>query len=377
MDKKILKAAYFKDRAFADTLKKVRNAERILVWGDEDPDGMTATAVLTDTLRKLHKYSDYFIPSRKTDGIGLNKKRLQQLLKKEYDLVITVDCGTVNIDEQEFLLDNNTDVIITDHHIPYRMPGRNVTLINTHKLKAHYFRHLSGSGVALILSVYLLKQLNGYTSYDKALNAMKRNIAIASIGTICDKVKIAGFNKIIEQYYYGLNEYLPLIGALLTPRISACGLFYQSKTSRLKNPIVEILLQENTGSAERRKLHSMSEQCRKQNQYIKRLINRETEKIDRKAEVIIHYNPRINHAYAGVLAGHICRELRKPVLIITRKGNVIAGEARSIKLNWVNVFNTFSKYFKSWGGHKNAAGFSMDIDNADSFINSINSKYNS
>lgn len=377
MDKKILKASYFKDRVFREALAKIKSAKRIIVWGDEDPDGMTATIVLSGTLRKLGKETDYFIPSRNADGVGLNKKRIKQILKKQYDMLITVDCGTVNIDEQQLLRNNNVEVIITDHHIPYRLPSDDVLLINTHTLKSPYFRDLSGSGVALILSVYLKKHMKKLHTYDRALYSLGSNIGIAALGMLCDKVKISGFNRYLKEYYNKNGKRVEHIGHMIGSDVNMCGLFYQSKTVRMKNPIVDIFLSNSVNGANRACLDSMARNCKKQQQYMEKIFVRETAKVNMNDSMILHYNPRLDPAFAGLLAGYICRASRKPVLVMTKKGKEMVGEARSINLNWMNVFKAYSKYFKTWGGHNNAAGFSMDRRDFKPFLNSISIKYNS
>ncbi len=378
MDKKILRADYFKDRVFSNALSMIKKSNKILVWGDEDPDGMTATIILVNSLKSLGFDTLYFIPSREKHGIGLHKKQLREFIKKGIDLVITVDCGTVNIEEQEYVRGEGINIIITDHHIPYRMPAAEIPLINPHKLKAEYFRNLSGAGVALIFAIYIEKQMMKYTTYDNVLKIKPHYSAMASIGTICDRVRITGFNRYISKMKRALDEYYPELSREELNGISLCSLFHQSKTYRNKSAIIDIYTKQHI--SERKKnilLSEMAQKGKKQIRYFQSLCKREIKKINKNDSIIVHYNPELKGIYAGIVASFISRKMQKPVLVIGKKGNELSGEVRSISINWVNILKQYSHYFTSWGGHKNAAGFSMDKKNVSYFIADISSQFNS
>ncbi len=373
MGKTVLGYKDFKDHAFKDALKIVKRSKKILVWGDEDPDGMTATTILLRALKDCGCEADYFIPARKSDGIGLNIKQLERILKKPFDLVITVDCGTSCTDEVEYLLKRNVSVIITDHHVPYKKTIEDVPYINPHIIKNRKFINLSGAGVSLIFSTYLRKHFFNKKSYTDALISDKKSIMLAGIGTVCDKVKTTGFNKYLEKEYSLLKQHYPILSSYLNNRMDLCGIFHQSKTIRNTNPIVNILTNNIENSEKSKKtIKRMRDQNKDEMLSFDKIYKKEIKKINKNAEVIIHLSNNINSSYLGLLAGRVAAAEKKPVLIIGKKGDEYAGEARSvIKFNWITLFKRFEKYFNSWGGHKMAAGFSLPKNNIDCFISDI------
>ena len=373
MGKTVLGYEDFNDHAFKDALSIVRKSKKILVWGDEDPDGMTATTILLRALKDSGYEADYFIPARKSDGIGLNIKQLNRILKDPFDLVITVDCGTSCTDEVEYLLRRKINVIITDHHVPYKKTIKDVPYINPHIIKTRKFKNLSGAGVSLIFSTYLRKHFLKKRSYTDALISDKKSIMLAGIGTVCDKVKTTGFNKYLEKEYSNLKQYYPTLSNYLKNKMDLCGIFHQSKTIRNTNPIVNILTNSTENSEKSKKaIKRMRDQNRDEMLSFDKIYKKEIEKINKNADVIIHVSNSINSSYLGLLAGRVSAAEKKPVLIIGKKGDEYAGEARSvIKFNWITLFKKFEKHFNSWGGHKMAAGFSLPENNIDCFISDI------
>lgn len=373
MGKTVLGYKDFEDHAFKYALNIVKRSKKILVWGDEDPDGMTATTILLRALNDSGYETDYFIPARKSDGIGLNIKQLNRILKKPFDLVITVDCGTSCTDEVEYLLKRNVNVIITDHHVPYKKAVKNVPYINPHIIKIRKFKDLSGAGVSLIFSTYLRKHFFNKRSYMDALISDKKSIILAGIGTVCDKVKTTGFNKYLEKEYSLLKQHYPILDSYLNNRMDLCGIFHQSKTIRNSNPIVNILTNNIENSEKsKKKIKEMRSKSKNEMLSFDKIYKKEIKRINKNTEVIIHISNSINSSYLGLLAGRVSAAEKKPVLIIGKKGDEYAGEARSvITFNWITLFKKFEKHFNSWGGHKMAAGFSLPEDNIDCFISDI------
>ncbi len=375
MGRKILEYSDFNDKYFDNAYKIIKKSKNILVWGDEDPDGMTATAVLVKALQLMNKKVNYYVPSRERDGIGLNIKKLKILMKKyKFDTLITVDCGSVNNNEIEFSLNEKKKVIITDHHVPYKTLVKKVPYINTHLLKSKKFKDLAGVGVSLILSTYIIKKHFKLYSYMKALHYINENIYISIAGTICDRVKIKGFNKYLYDYKDEFSNIFPDFDFCNNDYSCICGLIYMSKTEGLKNIIVDYFIK----NKESKKIIKQLNIKRKKNiKRIENLTERTLKKIDKNKKIVLYYNSKIHWSFIGVVASRISAELNKPVCIISKKDNYYVGEVRSdVKFNWIKILNRFSEYFINWGGHKQAAGFSIEKEQLNAFILDFNNFIN-
>lgn len=371
MDKKILNYRDFRHPYFKSALAKIESADNILVWGDEDPDGITATAIMLRSLRKTGKNVMYHIPSRKKEGIGLNRKKLKYFIdRREFDLLITVDCGSVNAEEIQYLNECGKDIIITDHHIPYKGRFDGVEIINPHILNNESFNHLAGAGVALIFAVYLEKHMLQFRQYNDVLETNEHYLALASIGTKCDRVKIGGLNQYIIQYIDMIYKYFPLLSDIEKDDI--CALVYQSKTERNRNPLVEIFTGRYSQKRSEQILKKLIGQKKRAVRKMERLKKQAFDKADTSGSVIIYIDRNMDGGFAGLIASALKDRYKKPSCVIARRNSDLIGEARSDgDINWVDTLSDFSDYFQNWGGHKEAAGFTIKEEKLDEFIDSI------
>lgn len=371
MDKKILNYTDFRHPYFKSALAKVRDADNILVWGDEDPDGITATAIMLRSLRRIGKDAIYHIPSRKKEGIGLNRKKLKYFIeKKEFDLLITVDCGSVNAEEIHYLNECGKDVIITDHHIPYKGRYDSVEIINPHILNNESFNNLAGAGVALIFAVYLEKHMLQLRQYNDALINNEHSLVLASIGTKCDRVKIRGLNQYITGYIDKIYKYFPFLEDIEKDDI--CGLVHQSKTERNRNPFVEILAGRYSLKRSAQTVRRLMDKKNRAEMKIERIKKQVFKRADTSGNVIIYIDRNMDGEFAGLIASALKDRYEKPCCVIARRNSDLIGEARSDgDINWVKTLSDFSDYFQNWGGHKEAAGFTIKEEKLDEFIDSI------
>ncbi|MFO8061435.1 MAG: DHH family phosphoesterase [bacterium] len=371
MDKKILNYTDFRHPYFKSALAKVRGADNILVWGDEDPDGITATAIMVRCLRRIGKNVIYHIPSRKKEGIGLNRKKLKYFIdRREFDLLITVDCGSVNAEEIQYLNECSKDVIITDHHIPYKGRYDSAEIINPHILNNESFTHLAGAGVALIFAVYLEKQILQFRQYNDVLADNEYYLVLASIGTKCDRVTIKGLNQSIIKYIDMTYKYFPVLAAVGEDEI--CGLVHQSKTERNKNPLVEIFTGRYSQKRAEQTVRKLVSRKKRAERKMERLKKQAFDRADASGSFIIYIDRTMDGGFAGLIASALKDRYKKPCCVIAKRNSDLIGEARSDgEINWVDTLSGFSDYFQNWGGHKQAAGFTIKEERLDEFINSI------
>lgn len=181
------------DRVVERVRRAIREAERVLVFGDFDADGLTGLAVLTRGLRSLGLDAAPYVPSRLAEGHGLSVAAIERARSEGRTLVITVDCGSSSPDEVEVARAVGIDVIVTDHHhVPDHAPDA-IAFVNPHRADSVYpDPHLAGSGVAFTVARLLVAELEG--------SADPLDLAdLATIGTVADVAPILGENRAIAR----------------------------------------------------------------------------------------------------------------------------------------------------------------------------------
>lgn len=381
MDNSLLKVKDFSHIYFDKAARLIDSSSHILVWGDEDADGITATAILSRTLKLLGRKFDYFVPSRNRDGIGISEAGLKRVASVNFDLLITVDCGSVNYSEITKLKKEGKKVIITDHHIPHSRLADGVPYINPHILGVRKFHGLSGAGVAFVFSQYLLMRSQKSAMQQEMWESDPKNLALAGLGTKCDRVPSSELN---EEFLTHLDEIFVLFGELKKSGItndSLCSSVTSSKTKRRRNAAVEIFLESGRLSRTERIKHLR--ECAKNASDYKRKLDSLYEKLKKKAArrggecPLLLVEKNIEYRYIGVLAGRLSEEFGMPVCIIGSKGGSLSGECRAKNAyNWVEVLKKFKVDFAGWGGHPQAAGFTLKGERLEHFVSSFDSGCN-
>lgn len=362
------------DRIF-QALKK---EEKILVYGDYDADGVTATVLLYSVLRDL-KAKDLlvYIPYRLSEGYGLNEKAVEEIKKWGVKLIITVDCGIANKNEVSLVKKSGMEIIITDHHHePLHPPTEAYSIINPKvKGETYPFADLAGVGVAFKLAQGLIRQAKKYgrdlgPAYEKWL------LDLVTIGTVTDCVDILGENRTIVKYglvvlnktrRLGLKKLMEVsnlsAGDLLTwnisfqlgPRLNAAGRLNHASTS------YQLLL-----TSDEKEAAKLAFDLEKTNQERKAI----TEKILNEAEkqVAKQKNKKILFAIGdgwsigvvGLVAGKLSDEYYKPAIVMGREEFEIVGSGRSIaEFDIISAIEKIGQYFRRFGGHAQACGFTL------------------
>jgi len=373
MDKSLLTKSDFSHKYFSTVKKLIENSNRILVWGDEDTDGITSTAIMLRILKKIGKKADYFIPSRKKDGIGISENGLKRIKNKKFDLIITVDCGSVNSKEIAALIKRKMKIIITDHHIPYNNLIAGVPYINPHILKTKKFQNLSGAGIAFVLGQYLLNEFNVCKNYSESLNCDKKSIFLAGLGTKCDRVNENEISSLLIGNIKKYGKYFPEFHSLGIVESDLCSVVTSSKTRISRNTMVEIFTEKADISEDKKTdyikiCYEKARDYRKRVNEIYRNIKSGIELTGKEKRILI-VDKKIEYKYIGVLASMLTEEISLPVCIVGRIENKLMGECRSkIPYNWVNELKMMKEFFISWGGHPQAAGFILKGDKVEHFI---------
>ncbi len=351
---------------------------KILIFGDYDVDGITASAILIKYFRSVGVDVTNFMPNRYEDGYGLTIETLDKIFSQSKpDLIITVDCGITGVDEVEYIKNNGCDIIVTDHH--ERGDELPKCLIINPKVSTNYpFHSLCGAGVAL----KLVQALAGIT-------VASQYLPICAIATIADIVELLDENRVIVSL--GLKNFskLPIgiirlmqecgislncrasdIAFKLAPKINASGrmgsantsleLYFEERPSNIKKICTQIL----DYNTERQRL------CDKVYQDVKLELN----KIDIfKISAVIMSSPEWDSGILGIVSARIAEEYHRPAFLFSQVGDSLTGSCRSV--NGVNVHALLSEMthlLTKFGGHPMAAGLTLKVENYDEFVRLTN-----
>lgn len=360
----------------------INNKEKIVIFGDYDVDGVSATAIMIKTFKKINYHVDYYLPNRFTDDYGLTKQVIDKVKNKfSPSLIITVDCGICCAKEVDYAKTLEIDVIVTDHHeIPECIPSQivvNVKLSN----QEYPFKDLCGTGVALKLSQALL----GFKEAEEFL-------PIAAIATIADIVSLTNENRAIVSLGMKLFEkYLPLglkllfkenklniknvnsteISFKIAPKINSSGRMGEATDSLLLylekdlNKLKLILNKINNYNTRRQKIcGDVFEDC------VKKLkkVNIANERC------IILSSKSWDAGILGIVCARLVDTYNRPAFLFSEKDGILKGSARSLNdINVHEMLTSMQDILVTFGGHKMAAGLTLNAEHLPIFIKKVNS----
>jgi single-stranded-DNA-specific exonuclease len=364
----------------------IEHKSKIAICGDYDADGMTSTALLLRALSALGADVDYAIPSRMSDGYGINKRIVEEFHAEGVKLIITVDNGISAVAAIARAVELGLQVIITDHHdLPQELPPAQAILNPKLIPESSVYRAIAGVGVAYLLALELAQRLEKPSLSDELLE-------LFTLGTIADLAPLTGINRrLVKQglqllpksQVIGIQALIQMsgtqggtttakndamkpedIGFRLGPRINAIG--------RIDDPqiIINLLTTEDMGVALARAIQC--EQVNKQRQDMCTAI--EQEAIDliatgnynlKQNRVLVIVHPGWHHGVIGIVASRLVERYGVPVFIGTNEDeHHIRGSARSIpEFNVFNALEYCHDLLGKYGGHRAAGGFSMPTEN--------------
>jgi single-stranded-DNA-specific exonuclease len=381
-------------------VEHIKKQDKIVVYGDYDADGVTATALLIETLGTLKASVDAYIPNRVSEGYGLNKEAIDELIKDGAKLIITVDGGIRNKEEVEYAKSIGLDIIITDHHVPPddKNDLPDCLIINPLVQDEKYsFKYLSGVGVAFKLAKAIINKSK--LSDDNKKKLEERILDLVAIGTVADCVSLLGENRILvkeglkalnKTKRIGLQELIKVaqtnngkileawnIGFQIAPRLNAAGRMDHANTA------LELLLTKDKKEAEAiaRRLNSRNQERQETTAEIVDQIINIAEKRNQDDKIIIAVTPEDeiwNEGVVGLVAGKISDKYYLPTLVITKGDEGFKGSGRSIEeFNVMEAIEKCSELFERYGGHPMACGFSFKEGNLDKFKKQITEIANS
>ncbi len=382
-----------------------RLGERILVHGDYDADGVTATAIMVEGLKKIGIDVHYFIPNRIAHGYGFSSAGIEKAKEIGAKVIITVDCGISSFDAVSTADSLGIDVIITDHHEPmiraaeqqsrgpqkiedflgqsravgqYLLPDAiaviNPKLLNS-SLITHHSSLLSGAGVAFKLVTAL---------FENNINDVHELFDLAAIGTAADVVPVIGDNRIIIKEGIKLIQSGSRIGVkalkdvsgirpdffktsllyyVLIPRINAAGRIADA------NDAVRLLTTKSEAEAE--KLAKWLNDLNVKRQEAEEIVYNEALEMLQKIEIsgaIVLAKEGWHPGVVGIIASRIAEKYYRPTFILSAENDVAKGSARSIPpFDIHSGLTQCSDILKRFGGHKQAAGMTLKLEDIEGF----------
>ena len=364
----------------------IENKEHIVIYGDYDVDGVTSTSILFDFLTSVGARAGFYIPDRFDEGYGLSDSAVDNVLKMDASVVITVDCGITAINEIARLNGNHITVIVTDHHECKEVLPEAFAIINPHRPDCTYpFKELAGVGVVFKLIHALCQVLNAGERHLKYLD-------LVTLGTVADVVPLVDENRIIVKFGLSAIEKSdnPGLGALiavsglkdksvntfgvgfaLAPRINAAG-----RTGSAARAVKLFTTHDSQLACEIAGELNGANKYRQQTEaeILQQAIDYVESQVDLKSEkVIIAAGKNWHHGIIGIVASKITERYYRPCILISEEDGIGRGSGRSIEgFNLFQALSHCESLLVKYGGHELAAGLSLDIANLNEFKKYIN-----
>lgn len=361
------------EKAIERIEKAINNNEKIIIYGDYDCDGISSVSILVETFKKLKYPVGYYIPSRYKDGFGINEEMVNEIYKKDYSLIITVDNGVSQFSALQLAKNYNIDVILTDHHEMINGIPTCYTIVHPF-LKDDNILPECGAYVAFMISILLLKRIDPYL------------LSLATLATLSDMMPLVGYNRILVKE--GLkainnnhfNQFIMLtkddvitektLSYVIAPKINAMGRIVQDTSV---NKVIKFFTSDKV--YEQIQLGNLIESINDERKSLcLEAFNSLDLKNDENDYVIVKYIPSLCEGLIGLVASRILNEINRPVIVFTKCENqLLKGSGRSLDgFSLSDSFKELEDIIEIYGGHALAGGLSIKEENLDEFTRRIN-----
>lgn len=379
------------ETAVATILAAIKAEEKITIYSDYDCDGIPGAVILYDFFKAVEYTNfDNYIPHRHYEGFGLNNSAIEKIAAQGTKLIITIDCGTADIEPVEFANNLDLNVIITDHHEPKGELPRAKAVVNPRVGNSYPYPHLCGAGVVFKLVEALIER----GDFDLKPGWEKWWLDMVAIATISDMVPLLGENRVLARYGLdvlrksrrpGLQQLLRKakanqrflteddIGFTIGPRINAA--------SRMDTPEEAFLMlaESDVASASQRvdRLEHLNNERKGMVASMTKELNKHIKELTELPAVLVLGNPGWRPALAGLAANSLSETYRRPVFIWGRDGNgILKGSCRSEGVtSVVKLMEATAEHFSEHGGHHFSGGFAVKEDSIFKLPQYINDAY--
>jgi single-stranded-DNA-specific exonuclease len=369
-------------------MRALHRHEKVTLYGDYDVDGVCSTSLLRLFLQELGQAPATYIPHRLGEGYGLNAQAIERIARDGTQLLVTLDCGITSLREVTLAKELGLEVVVVDHHaVPETMPPA-LAILNPHQPGCDYpTKHLCAAGVAFNLCMALRKRLRdeGFFAGRREPN-LRGYLDLVALATVADVVPLVGANRILVRH--GLKELSGgkrpgvralkeasgmgaeeevtsgMVGFRLGPRINAAGRLDDAsvgmrclcaETVEEAKPLAQQL---DAANAERQALE----------QDILASAMAQAQARPESKGLVLHsedWHPGI----IGIVASRVVERFHRPTVMVAVKDGVGRGSARSIEaFHLFDALNECSSHLSKFGGHKHAAGLSIDADRLPAFV---------
>ena len=369
------------DRAVSRIGKAIIDNENILIYGDYDVDGTTSVSLVSSYLKTITNHIATYIPDRYDEGYGISYQGIDFASDNNFSLIIALDCGIKAIEKVSYASQKNVDFIICDHHKPGDEIPNAFAVLNPKRVDCTYpYKELCGCGVGFKL-VHALASRRGQTIED-----IQQYLDLVATAIAADIVPITGENRILT--YYGLE----VINT--NPRNGIKAIIHQINKKKLTITDVVFIIAPRINAAGRIKHGNYAVELLTEMDFEVALdfaasiekFNLERKELDKKITYealqqiesanekekfsTVVYSENWHKGVIGIVASRLIESFYRPTLVFTKSGNKLAASARSVKgFDVYEALNECSEYLEQFGGHKYAAGLTLDPKNYSAFKN--------
>ncbi len=366
--------------------EKISDGIKICIYGDYDADGVTSVGILWNILSEVIKYYNgenentrqlietnlsYYIPSRFAEGYGLNKGALDEISSRGVRLIVTVDCGSSNIEEVRYAQSLGMDVIVTDHHsVGEEFPD--CLFLNPNRGDCRYpFKELAGCGVAFKLAQGIQKTLG---LEKKVINNL---LELVAIGTLADIMPVIDENRTLVKYGLARLAHTPgdalrkllekfeispeeintdKVTYLLAPMINSAG-----RLGHADDAVKLLLRTDDTDIDEQ--IDVVFEMNKNRKQMQEALYMECLAQVDESKSIILLCPKNSHEGIAGVVAGKLKQYFMRPVIIFSETKSGYKGTARSTdSFDIYDFLAAHKEFLVAFGGHRGACGMTVEFD---------------
>jgi single-stranded-DNA-specific exonuclease len=377
-------------RAIERLRKAISSGEKILIYGDYDVDGTTAVVILTKAIELVGGTASYHVPHRLKDGYGMRSEVVETAATDGVSLIISVDTGIRASEVVARANELGIDVIVTDHHLPEAELPPALAVLNPNRPDCPYpEKNLCGAGVAFKLVQALLAGEDWPA--EKVRRISESFLKLVAIATVADVVPLTGENRIMVKHGLGglrdvrnpgLRAILEVAGFTkenaptarqvafqIAPRMNAAGRMDTAKA------VVELFLTSDSSRARElaRQLHDQNAE----RQLVEAEIRDTCERVafDESAAALVYYAENWHRGVLGIVASRLVERLHRPVFVLSRnpEDGLAQGSGRSIAaFHLLEALESMPDLFLRFGGHKHAAGVTLDASRVDEFRERFN-----
>lgn len=374
----------FKDMGMAveRIITALKEKEPIMIFGDYDVDGITATSLLYLVLSRLGAHVSYYVPNRMSEGYGLSETGIQEARGRGVKLIITVDCGITATDQVGLAKSRGIDLIITDHHEPQEQLPKALAILNPKRPDDDYpDRNLAGVGVAFKLAQGLCARL-GFDDSE-----LETHLDLVALGTAADIVPLSGENRILTKFgleqvaktnKIGLRSLVEITGLLgeeietghvvfiLAPRINAVGRLGDAQRA------ISLLTTSQRERA-RQVARFLNDENRRRKDIDEGMFQEAQDLIEKHVDLesdraIVLASEKWHPGVIGIVASRVVEQYYRPTVLIALEGDRGKGSGRSIGgFNLYVALEECQDLLTRFGGHKYAAGLTIEADNVATF----------